>query len=73
MTANETPDALDHDGDGHKGGSKPKLVWIVTRAKGIHQVPTSQVDGKISNGKGRRADDKDLHIAGIIGAPDEEN
>lgn len=71
MTANSLVDPLDHDEDGHKGGSKPKLVWIVTKADGIHQVPTSHVDGKISNGKGRRATDRDLAIAGITGAPEE--
>ena len=71
MTANDTTHPLDHDDDGRKGGSKPKLVWVVTEADGIHQVPTSQVDAKISNGKGRRATDRDLAIAGISGALEE--
>lgn len=66
------PHPLDHDGDGHKGGSKIKPVWIVTKTDGLHQVATSAVDGAISNGKGRRATERDLAIAGVTGAPDEE-
>lgn len=68
MNAKVTKDPLDRDGDGEKGAGKPGLVWIVTRAEGLQQVPTGQVDSKISDGKGRRATDRDLAVAGIIGA-----
>ena len=72
MTANSTVDPLDHDEDGRKGGSKIKPVWIVTKADGLHQVATSAVDAAISNGKGRRATERDLAIAGVTGSTDEE-
>lgn len=72
MTANSTVDSLDHDGDGHKGGSKIKPVWIVTKTDGLHQVATSAVDAAISNDKGRRATDRDLDIAGVTGSPEED-
>lgn len=67
------PDPLDHDGDGRKGGSLIKPVWIVTTEAGLHQVPTSAVSAAISNGKGREATARDLAIAGITGAPDQED
>lgn len=60
-----TPHPLDHDGDGRRGGSKIKPVWIVVKGEGLHQVATSAVDAAISNGKGRRATERDLEIAGI--------
>ena len=63
---------LDHDDDGRKGGSKIKPVWIVTKENGLHQVATSAVDAAISNEKGRRATERDLAIAGVTGAPEEE-
>ena len=66
-------DPLDHDGDGRKGGSQIKPVWIVTPEHGLHQVPTSAVSAAISNGKGREATDRDLAIAGVTGAPGQEN
>lgn len=66
------PHPLDHDEDSRKGGSKIKPVWIVTKGEGLHQVATSAVDAAISNGKGRRATDRDLAIAGVTGAPQEE-
>lgn len=58
-------DPLDHDGDGKKGGSKIKPVWIVTKAHGLHQVATSAVSAAISDGKGRRATARDLDVAGV--------
>ena len=56
------------DAEASKPGPKPKLVWIVTPAHGLHQVASSAVDGAISNGKGRRATARDLAIAGVPGA-----
>lgn len=67
------PDPLDHDGDGKKGGSNIKPVWIVSPELGLHQVATSAVSAAISNGKGREATDRDLAIAGVTGAPDLED
>lgn len=54
-----------------KPGPKPKLVWIVTPADGLHQVAASAVDGAISNGKGRRATARDLAIAGVADAQED--
>lgn len=59
------------DADASKPGPKPKLVWIVTPADGLHQVASSAVDAAISNGKGRRATARDLAIAGMSGADTE--
>lgn len=56
------------EADASKPGPKPKLVWIVTPAAGLHQVASSAVDGAISNGKGRRATARDLAIAGASDA-----
>lgn len=50
-----------------------KPVWIVTPKLGLHQVPTSAVSAAISNGKGREATERDLDIAGVIGAPVQED
>lgn len=53
--------------------SNVKPVWIVTPEDGLHQVPTSAVSAAISNGKGREATARDLAIAGVTGAPGQEN
>lgn len=73
MADDNKPHPLDHDGDGHKGGSQIKPVWIVTPEDGLHQVATSAVSAAISNGKGRLATDRDLAIAGVTGATELED
>lgn len=52
--------------------AKVRMVWIVVKGEGLHQVPADKVEAKISNDKGRRATERDLSIAGVIGAPEEE-
>ena len=67
MTDAETkPDALDHDGDGKKGGAKPtRPVWVVIRGEGLKRVAASEFAAAVADGRGRRATDRDLEIAGI--------
>jgi hypothetical protein len=72
----ETPHLpqLDHDSDGKPGGSRkpPRtppaaddLVWVVTRAKGLHRVAADAVSEAVSAPGGRTATDRDLRIAGV--------
>lgn len=56
-----------------KSGPPPRLVWIVTRTEGLHQVASSAVDAAISNDKGRRATARDLAIAGVDNAASSPN
>ena len=66
-----TADETDPPG---KPGPKPKMIWIVTRDAGLHQVASSTADAAISNDKGRRATARDLAIAGVAGvATDQED
>lgn len=51
---------------------KIKLVWIVTKRKGLHQAPSTAVQAAISNDKGRVATDRDLEIAGVA-SPSKED
>lgn len=52
-----------------KPGPKPRMVWIVTPAAGLHRVASSAADSAVSNGKGRRATARDLAVAGVADAP----
>ncbi len=61
-------DPLDHDGNGRKGGSKAPPVWVVTPGVGLHRVDSDAVDAVLADEKSRLADDKDLAVAGHIGA-----
>lgn len=57
---------LDHDVDGRAGGAKkpPALEWVVTRKRGLHQVPSSQTSALIRAG-GRLPTERDFAIAGV--------
>lgn len=65
---------LDHDGDGQPGGAKKApakaapgaddLVWMVSRAKGLHRAPAAETDSIVKAG-GRFATDRDLNIGGV--------
>ncbi len=70
MTDPKTPAGrlpqLDHDGDDRPGGAKkpPATEWVVTRAKGLHEVPSSESAAVLRAG-GRMATARDLKIAGL--------
>lgn len=51
---------------------KPKRTWIVTPAVGLHMVEAAAVDAAISNDQGRIATARDLAIAGVAAAPQED-
>ncbi len=52
--------------------AKPKRTWIVTPAVGLHMVEAAAVDAAISNDQGRIATARDLAIAGVAAAPQED-
>lgn len=60
---------LDHDKDNRPGGAKkaPAMEWIVTRAVGLHQVPSGETAAKLRAGA-RMATARDLAIAGVENA-----
>lgn len=60
---------LDHDRDGKAGGAKKPpaaddLVWMVSRARGLHRVPAPETAAVLRAG-GRLATDRDLEIGGV--------
>ena len=65
---------LDHDNDGKAGGAKKPpaitaptvedLVWVVSRARGLHRVGAPEVDAALRAG-GRLATGRDLEIGGV--------
>lgn len=64
------PDALDHDGDGRKGGAITKaqaaaLVWVVHPGRGLHRLPKGEALEATKDGETRLATPRDLAIAGI--------
>ena len=56
---------LDHDNSGGPGGAKapPALEWVVTRKRGLHQVPPAEAREALRAG-GRMATPRDLAIGG---------
>lgn len=42
-----------------------RQVWMVLRRRGLQRLPAGEVADAIADGKGRRANDRDLAVAGI--------
>lgn len=66
---------LDHDADGKAGGAKkpaPRtaptaddFVWVVSRANGLHRVPSGETATVLHQPGGRMATARDLEIGGV--------
>lgn len=64
-----TPDPLDHDKDGRKGGARaPQSQWVVSRRDGLHHLPPAEALAAVRAGA-RPATARDLAVAGVDADP----
>lgn len=55
-----------------KRATAVRNVWVVIKGEGLVQVPSDRAKSLVDQEKARRATPRDLAIAGVTGAPEEE-